>query len=219
MSSMKKIVCLANSKKLGERCIAGINLDTGRWVRPICDSLYTEDGRVPKSVRLIKGREPEILDIIEIPLSDTGSDFGFECENLSILEGEWNLIGKATTSDLINYCGDFSQILHNTWKYVNPSFLKTLSFEERRTLQLIKATGFNVSRKGENEWKGNIWTENSQNLTEATITDPVFIEKLEAGHNPKNNCLITVSLGIPWSPPKWDGEKPCWKLIAGIIEI
>ncbi|MFM8305620.1 MAG: dual OB domain-containing protein, partial [Microcystis aeruginosa] len=50
MSSLKKIVCLANSWKLNERCIAGIDISSGNWVRPVCDSLYPEDGRVPRAV-------------------------------------------------------------------------------------------------------------------------------------------------------------------------
>ena len=72
MSSLKKIVCLANSWKLNERCIAGIDISSGNWVRPVCDSLYPEDGRVPRSVRLISDKEPKVLDILEIPLADTG---------------------------------------------------------------------------------------------------------------------------------------------------
>jgi hypothetical protein len=31
---MVKIICLANSWKHGERCIAGINPDTKKWIRP-----------------------------------------------------------------------------------------------------------------------------------------------------------------------------------------
>lgn len=32
---MARIVCLANSFKKGGRCVAGIDLETGRWMRPI----------------------------------------------------------------------------------------------------------------------------------------------------------------------------------------
>ena len=100
MSSVKRIICLANSWKLKERCIAGIDIDTGKWVRPICDSLYPEDGRVPESVRLVNGREPQLLDILEIPLADTGNNFGFESENLSVLKGDWHLTGRALPYEL-----------------------------------------------------------------------------------------------------------------------
>ena len=28
-----------------------------------------------------------------------------------------------------------------------------------------------------------------------------------------------MSLGLPHRPPSWKGEDPCWKLIAGVIEL
>jgi hypothetical protein len=223
MSSLKRIVCLANSWKLEERRVAGIDLDTEKWIRPVCDSVYPENGKVPKSARLIEGREPELLDILEIPLAETGNDFGFECENLSVLAGEWNYLGKAEPPALIKYCGNFAQILHNSWKYVNPSYLQSLPLQQRRTLQLIQAASFTVERrpssKGNAEWRGTIQTTNGRSLTKAKITDPVFVKKLETGYQPKSNCLVTVSLSIPWAPPDWEGEDPCWKLIAGVIEL
>ncbi len=220
MSSIKRIICLSNSLKHGERCIAGINIDTGKWVRPVSD-LFPEDGKVPESIRLIKEKEPELLDILEIPLAETGNDFGFECENLTILDGEWSLLDKAKPSDLIPYCESFANILHNDWKYVNPSYLKSLPLYQRRTLQLLKTTKFSATKKttGSGGWQGTITTTNGQTLSGATITDPVFAEKLESGYQPKQNCLVTVSLSMPWAPPNWEGEDPCWKLIAGVIEL
>jgi hypothetical protein len=55
--------------------------------------------------------------------------------------------------------------------------------------------------------------------SDVKITDLMFVKKLEAGHQPGKNCLVTVSLSIPWAPLNWEGEIPCWKLIAGVIEL
>jgi len=82
---MTRIICLANSWKHGDRCIAGINEVNGNWVRPISD---LPDGQIPKEIRQINRLEPALLDVIDIPLAKTGQDFGFECENLSILPGK-----------------------------------------------------------------------------------------------------------------------------------
>jgi len=218
MSSLKRIVCLANSWKLEERCIAGIDLETGQWIRPVCDSLYPQDGRVPESVRTAEGREPELLDILQISLAESGSNFSFECENLSVMSSEWKIEGKLTPNQLISYCENFPHILHNSWKYVNPSYLKKLPFQQRRTLQLVQTSSFSV-KQGSSGWRGSLKNSYGNSLKEAKITDPVFIEKLEAGHKPTGNCLVTASLGMPWAPNDWEGEAPCWKLIAGVIEI
>ena len=217
---MKKIICLANSWKRKERCIAGIDIHTGKWVRPVCDAIYPEDGRVPKSIRLVEGREPKLLDILEIPLSSTGEDFGFECENLSVLAGEWKCVGRVQPNAVLKYCGNFSEILHNRGKYVNPSYLKSLPFPKRRTLQLVHAVNFFVEKRNYTGWQGIIQSANSPGLTSAKITDPVFVDKLDEGYQPKNNCLVTVSLSMPHKPRSdWEGEAPCWKLIAGVIEL
>ncbi|MEI6443955.1 MAG: hypothetical protein WCO29_12730 [Nostocales cyanobacterium ELA583] len=221
MSSVKKIVCLANSWKKGERCIAGIDLDTGNWIRPVCDQRpYDNDGRVPRNIRLVEGKEPELLDILEIPLADTGENFGFENENLTILPGKWQLVGKgkAKPEDLFQYCNN-SCILHNSNKYVQPSYLKSLPFEQRHTLQLIHIINFSVEYYDETKkWKGTLETVDGQRLTEANITDPMFVEKMEAGYEITDDYyLVTVSLSMPWKPDNWEGEAPCWKLIAGVI--
>jgi hypothetical protein len=216
---MAKIICLANSFKLEERCIAGIDLETEQWVRPVCDRFYPDDGRIPQSTRLIESKEPALLDILEIPLDDRGNDFGFECENRSVLNGKWNYLGTAVSNDLIRYSVNYPEILHNSWKYVNPSYLQNLPFEKRRTLQLVYAASLSVNQNS-TSWRGTIETVHGQKLSEAKITDPIFIKRLESGYVPCYPCLVTVSLSMPYKPhDNWEGEAPCWKLIAGVIEL
>lgn len=68
------------------------------------------------------------------------------------------------------------------------------------------------------KWEGSFVTTTEQRLT-ATITDPVFIRRLELGYRPQNPCLVTVSLSMPWRPTGWEGDDPCWKLIAAVVEL
>ena len=59
-----EILCLANSKKHGGRCVAGLRTDGGGWVRPVAD---TEDGALfPEHYMLPDGSEPRIMDILRI---------------------------------------------------------------------------------------------------------------------------------------------------------
>ncbi len=103
---------------------------------------------------------------------------------------------------------------------MNPTYLQTRPFYERRTLQLVEATQLSVTKLGNKSWKGTIFTKLGEQLTKASITDPVFIERLESGYHPEHSYLITVSLSMPFCPSdSWEGECPCWKLIAGVIEL
>lgn len=223
MSSVRQLICLANSWKRKERCLAGIEPATGQWIRPVCDDRVPEDGRVPQQIRQIEGKEPELLDILEIPLSETCQAFEFERENLTILPGKWRKVGKATPADLFRYCDRSVTILHNSLKYVKISELNALPFHQRKTIQLVRTIQFSIkprsASQGSSLWKGSFKTVNGQRLLDASITDPVFAHKLEYGHPIQNDYLLTISLSLPWKPPDWEGEAPCWKLIAGVIEL
>lgn len=114
-------------------------------------------------MRRIDGREPALLDILEIPLAQTGRDFGFESENLDILPGGWRQVGRASPSDLLQFCDRREQILHNDGRYVTVSYLQSLPLIERRTLQLVLAEEFSarlVSRRFEarEKWEGSLVT-------------------------------------------------------------
>ncbi len=217
---MTRIICLANSWKHQERCIAGIDLATGRWVRPVT---ATADGSVPRAVRLVAGTEPAVLDVLEIPLSASGPDFGFESENRLILRGRWRRVGRVQPGEVRKYLPSERHILHTATPYVTVPFMRALPAHRRATLQLVETATFSV-RAGQRRawgnpvWKGSLTTRAGQRLT-ANITDPVFVRKLETGYQPGARCLVTVSIGMPWRPPDWEGDEPCWKLIAAVIEL
>ena len=218
---MARIVCLANSWKRGERCIAGIDTATGRWVRPVTASA---DGGVPRHVRAVRKGEVALLDLVELPLAATGPDFGFECENRLILPGRWYVTGCARIDDLRRYLLPGQPLLHTTTRAVTVSFMQSLPSEERRTLQLVEATDFAVwvttrRHSDQHVWRGGFTTPDGGRL-ETNITDPVFAARLDVGLLPAAHCLLTISLSLPWRPAdRPDDAASCWKLIAGVIEL
>ena len=218
---MTQIICLANSWKRGERCIAGIDLKTRNWIRPVYDRI--KDGCIPRNVRSLNGREPQILDVIDIPLDRNYFPSGFASENRKIAPGTWKKIGIVKPDRLIK-CSNFRfPILHNSERYVTVPFLKSLPFSQRRTLQLIYTSKLEITQfksDGRSKWKGTLIDRFGYKLENASITDPEFVKRLESGERPQNPSLITVSLSLPFRPHKnWLGGDPCWKLIAGVIEL
>ena len=218
---LTRIVVLANSWKHHDWCIAGIDLDTGKWVRPVTK---LEDGRIRKSDMKLDGHFPALLDVLEIPLDSTGPDFGFESENRTIMSGGWRHRGKLSYGDLRRFYKRSEHVLHNHHAYVTREEMEDKPFEERATLQLIYADNLQVRDARRNttdkhNWKGMIVSGGRQ--LGVTITDPVFSGKLDRREQTSPSCLLTMSLSMPYKPPDWgdDREAVCWKLIAGVIEI
>lgn len=216
---MVKIICLANSKKNGDRCIAGIDICTEKWIRPVS---RLEDGSIPASKRLINGKEPQLLDILDIPVDKTGENFGFASENLNIIPGQWQKVGQFVPNQLIKYCNNNLCVLHNAWKFVEVTFLKRLPFSQRKTIQLVYVEKLLIEwDEKKMKWRGSLHNINSTILNGLPITDPKFIEALRSGYKPQNPCLVTVSLSLPHNPliDNWGHGAVCWKLIAGVIEL
>ena len=83
MSTVKRIVCLANARKEGERCLAGKELlpdgRSGAWIRPISDQ--RDNGALVEHERVYVDRtEPALLDIVNIPCE--------QCETRMVSAGE-----------------------------------------------------------------------------------------------------------------------------------
>jgi hypothetical protein len=213
---MARIICLANSYKHGGRCIAGIDVDSGKWIRPVPDG---NGGAVTSTVRLIDGKEPQILDVIDIPILDSGPDEGCQPENRTLKSGKWKKVGQITAQDLLQYCGDDSVVLHNDLKYVSPDFFTTLPKSEWQSLQLVHNSNVRFgSAYKPDQWQVAFKDGNGHSLV-LKLTDPIISDKLRRSEKISKNCILTVSLATPWSPQGSTKPKLCYKMIAGVVEL
>ncbi|HVC31522.1 MAG TPA: hypothetical protein VND24_10070, partial [Steroidobacteraceae bacterium] len=86
-----ELICLANSRKLVGRCVAGLRTDGGGWVRPVRDSL---DGMLfPQDYDLGDRQEAALLDVIRVPVSAPRPEF-HQPENWLHTAGRWELVRR-----------------------------------------------------------------------------------------------------------------------------
>ena len=95
---------------------------------------------------------------------------------------------------------------------VEPSLLP----QQRKTLQLVYVDQLLIS----SDKRAKLIVNNSCLLENIKITDSILLNKLYSGYQVSGSCLVTISLSMPFRPSDdWEGGDPCWKLIAGVIEL
>lgn len=116
---MSEIIILANSWRPGGRCIAGINVNTGKWVRPIP---MGNTHAIPENKVLNFG----LLDVIGMPLSGKKPKptEKYQMENEYISSLNWEKIGKKKIVEIKKYCENEGLILHSDSDFVETSVLE-----------------------------------------------------------------------------------------------
>lgn len=219
-----EIICVANSRKLRGRCVAGLRTDGGGWIRPVAPG---EDGTLfGQHYILDDGSEAQILDLIRIEVSKAEPQ-AHQPENWVIGNTQWKLLARPALPRHIKLIarsvesgpalfGDYSDRMDFKSLSDNPISSSlclirpekiwwqiTTSYTGRRQTRAI----FNVSG----------------HLYDLVITDPVWEKRLsfldygvhtrEAAKLEDNlDILFTISLGEPMP-----SDKQCYKLVAGVI--
>lgn len=224
MVAFKRIVCLANSRKLNGRCIAGRQLPGGQpaeWIRPVSDR---EHGEVSEYERQYEdGSDPRVLDIVNVPLLDAQPK-GFQQENwLLDPDHYWVKIGIATWSDLKGLADPVGPLWINGYKtYSGLNDKVPLSLAESLTssLRLVHVERLTLFVFKPGEAFGNPKRRvQGRFLHDGTpywlwVTDPRYERAYLAkpdGNYELAESFLTISLGEPH-------DDACYKLIAAIIE-
>ncbi|MFB3894096.1 MAG: hypothetical protein ACE15C_19000 [Phycisphaerae bacterium] len=210
-----RMICLANSRKHSNRCIAGICTETGAWVRPVTKG---GDGAVPRII--IDKEEPALLDIIEVPLLEgPAPDFGFQAENKLMGGGAWARTGRAIPAVLFRHCRITGPLLHNDRDRIPHGLLKLLPRPQWKSLDLVRAwnVAYYVKPTSKGKTQCRAVFRYGGKTFDLAVTDPIMEARIADGHRKSQDCLMTVSLGMPF--PEDDPNPACFKLVAGIIEL
>lgn len=205
---MAEIICLANSFKGRSRCIAGIDLETTEWVRPYSTG---HEGAIGRQ-RFINGTEPELLDILDIPLGPNAEDLGCQPENRRLLSGKWKKIGEITEDEAMQYTENTDCLLHNIDKRVPYDYFKGISESEWKSLQLIHVKNASFSMNPWNHLECNFRYSGEWYSLKTTCPEADALE------GSRGNYLLTISMTGPYKR-KASEKLACWKLIAGVIEL
>jgi hypothetical protein len=103
MAYTKRIVCLANSFKIGGSCIAGREVlgkgTYGGWIPPVSDRPTAEVWA--SECQYADNTVPKLLDIIDVPLSHA-VPHNHQTENHVLAKKQWTKVGVLPWDELEN---------------------------------------------------------------------------------------------------------------------
>lgn len=224
MSVVKQIVCLANSRKLSGRCIAGKEWDAqhgaGEWIRPVSNR---EDEAVSEHERQYPdGSDPRVLDVLRVPVIKH-VPAPPQTENWRLdPERYWKPAGRYPRYSLHRLVDTPAVLWMNgchTYHGRNDHVPSEQAGEIVTSLRLIRVKRLALEVFAPGEAFGNPKRRVQGRFSHAGseyrlwVTDPVwerkYLGKLDGSYS-IGECCLTISLGEPY-------RGAVYKLIAAVI--
>lgn len=95
------VVILTRSSKYRNFCVAGVDINTGEWVRLVSDNSVIHGALNKDDITYENGVSCKELDVVTVPINGTASE-GHQSENKLInTKKRWEKLGTATIQDII----------------------------------------------------------------------------------------------------------------------
>lgn len=227
MSYTKTIVCLANSRKLTGRCVAGKEWDgcrPGPWCRPVSSK---ERGELTAERWYARSwRDPRLLDLIQVGLL-AARPSGCQTENhLVDTAVRWKFVGKVPAQSLLASLDHPKGALwvngESTSGGLNDRVHAAVAERQPNSLVLVQPdlVIIRVNTEGANTEHARRRVRGQFSLADydysLSITDPVVEEPLLRHPDGFSMELQRPILCISLSE-KFVVQNACYKLIAGVI--
>lgn len=221
MNYTKRIVCLANSRKMSGRCIAGLEIEGDRisgWIRPVSSRPSEEIGLSDR--RFENGSEPELLDILEIPMLEP-RPHSCQIEN-HLIDDEiyWVKDGEFPRQQLLQLCKVPNPLWVNgfhSYNGINDRIPEARADSLNSSLMLVEPQNLIVSvERGLTKRQVRVGFHVAGQSYKLTVTDPQvereFLSRGEGRYTHQRQTVACVSIGEPFQGYRY-------KLVASIIDL
>lgn len=228
MAVAKRILCLANSRKPGGRCVAGreiLPIGAGPWIRPV--SQQPGEAVSWAERRYADDRDPAVLDVMDVPLLES-RPHACQTENwLLDPSRRWQFVRRASWAELLRFV-ESPQTLwldgRRSYHGENDEILQSVADSLPGSLHLIQVPRvvLTVSAEGaafgdpRRRVRAQFRYGNSNYALK--VTDPKVEGSYIAlgdGDHSLGECCLTISLGEPFETK---GQLFRYKLVAAIID-
>jgi len=210
-----QLICLANSWRPGGRCIAGIDPQTGRWIRPVPQ----EGNAIPDARCTLGDTALSLLDVFDVELDPLKETPKYQRENCVLKNWSWRVCGRVPAASLEPFIDDSAPLFHNTQDRVVTAVLERIAARDWKSLQLVRPRNLRYERDAHKpqRWRAR-FRDKAGNEYALMLTDPQATRRLEAGERMGTCSLLTVSLTRPFASDD-SMLKLCYKIVAAVIDL
>ena len=217
-----EIICLANSRKLSGRCIAGLRTDGKGWIRPVSES---PDGTLFLSNYTLKdGSEARVLDVVRIEFTKPRPEI-YQPENWVISNTHWKLVERPASFERQRIFHSFIVQVPELFGDQSDRICAKVLPEAPAKSSLALVIPDKIEWAVTKNIKGRRQIRALFNLRGASYnlgsTDPVLEQYLtkhpfgnysidSIGLKKNDRLLLTISLGEPF-------QGDCYKLVTSVL--
>lgn len=220
-----EVICLANSRKRGGRCVVGLRTDGRGWVRPVAP--YEDGALYGQHYTLDDGSQAQVLDVLRVDVAEACPQ-AYQPENWLVGQKTWQLVSRPADSKAIailrRYIERGPSLLGNeTDKRSAQAFLKTPA-ESSLALVAPRHVDWEIRKGFHGRRQVRAKFELGRAQYDLGVTDPDLEQRLShlqeglyyipsaQDEEVSERFLLTVSLG-----EEFNGYH--YKLVAGVIAI
>lgn len=218
MSRAIDLLCLARSTKHGDRCVAGVSIEDGEWVRPVS---ALDDGRLRSSDCLTtQGHVPEPLDTVRVFVESHAPE-GHQPENWRITDRTWEMVDRGRSEGDIELLAEVfetgPEIFGDTNRRIPHSQVEQSSVDGSLSLVAPTNTDFDSTGSSVRVKFTLDGARYNLSLTDLRWSQKIRQEDLDYGPataflGEHDDLLFTVSLGT-------EHEGAHYKIAAGVVPV
>lgn len=199
---LKRIVILTKSKKYNNFCVAGLDVNTGEWIRVVTDENNISHAVTQDDMMMVDGNEADVLDVVQINFL-RHSMLPHQPENWTMDRNvKWSKIRTMTLNEVLRLRPTETNgfIFYNSEKFVSQDALEEIEDEDKYSLTLIAPVNPKIIVGSfDNKKKVSAcFGFNGENYTFLQITDQHYLSKYskksDGTYYDLENAYFVVSL-------------------------
>lgn len=203
-----RLIVMTESSKFSGKCVAGIDVESGKWVRLVSDDEETHGAIANSDLYYKDGGKCQVLDIVDVPIIEECGD-DIQPENVLLDTSKYICyVGMASLEDVleIHPAEIRNDILGNKYSYISEQRVDSVGYSlalvEVQDLEIVQVENPN----GRPKTKVN-FTYQGYSYTQMSVTDPRFYSVTSG--TVYDSAVLVISIGTPYN------EK-YYKFVSGI---